>query len=200
MKILTILGGPRKRGNTAEVLGAFEALARREHEVERINITDHRVSGCLGCDGCQPAGAGSAKTRNGHRLDEPGCGQRDDAGKLLDRITSADVVVYACPVYSWSYPAQLKALIDRHYCLVKSKDGEVVSALMAGKPAALLVTCGSDGSGNADLIEVMFRRQIAYCRATYAGTYVVDNATTPAEIGPRAQETAQRMARDLLSA
>ncbi len=43
MKIVTILGSPRQRGNTAAVLQAFETLVAPQHQVERINITDYRV-------------------------------------------------------------------------------------------------------------------------------------------------------------
>ena len=186
MKIATILGSPRKRGNTAAVLQAFEALAAPQHEIDRINITDYHVAGCLGCDHCFSV------------LAEPGCAQRDDAVELLERILAADLVVYAAPVYCWAFPAQLKALLDRHYCLVKWQDGEVAAALMAGKRAALLVTCGGDAEDNADLIQTMFEREIAYVRGVVAGKYVVANCTTPAELAGRAAEMGRRMARELI--
>ncbi|MCX6032075.1 MAG: NAD(P)H-dependent oxidoreductase [Chloroflexi bacterium] len=186
MKIVTILGSPRKRGNTAAVLQAFEALVSIEHQVERINITDYHVAGCRGCDHCFG------------ELTEPGCLQKDDAVRLLARILAADVVVYACPVYCWSFPAQLKALLDRHYCLVKWQDGEVAAALMTGKRVALLVTCGGEADDNADLIQVMFDREIAYVRGVVVGKYVVANCTTPAELGERAAATARRMVREII--
>jgi multimeric flavodoxin WrbA len=185
MKIVTILGSPRRQGNTATVLQAFEALVAPVHEVSRINVTDFRVEGCRGCDVCQD------------RLDKPGCLQKDDAVRLLERILDADAVVYACPVYCWSFPAQLKALMDRHYCLVKWQAGEVAAALMSGKRAALLVTCGGDAADNADLIQVMFEREMAYVRGQVVGRYVVANCTTPAELGERSVETARRMAREI---
>ena len=199
MKIVTILGSPRKRGNTAAVLQAFEALVAPQHEIDRINITDYHVAGCLGCDHCFNV------------LAEPGCAQRDDAVQLLERILAADLVVYAAPVYCWAFPAQLKALLDRHYCLVKWQDGEVAAALtlapalrsgasagVAGKRAALLVTCGGDAEDNADLIQTMFEREIAYVRGVVAGKYVVANCTTPAELAGRAAEMGRRMARELI--
>ncbi len=185
MKIVTILGSPRKRGNTAAVLAAFESLVGRQHEVDRINITDYRVKGCRGCDHCFSV------------PDEPGCSQRGNAVRLLKRILAADLVVYASPVYGWSFPAELKALLDRHYCLVKWRDGEVAASLASGKRAALLVTCGGDAGNNADLIQVMFDREIEYLGGVVAGKYVVANCTTPAELGERATELGQRMAREL---
>jgi len=186
MKIVTILGSPHKRGNTAAALGAFEALVAPQHELDRINIADHHVAGCLGCDHCFGV------------LAEPGCAQRDDAVRLLERILAADLVVYAAPVYCWAFPAQLKALLDRHYCLVKWQEGEVAAALMAGKRTALLVTCGGDAEDNADLIQAMFDREIAYMRGVVAGKYVVANCTTSAELASRAAEMGRRMAQELI--
>jgi multimeric flavodoxin WrbA len=179
MKILTILGSPRRHGNTAAVLEQFEALAARQHAIERINITDWNVRGCLGCDVCQK------------NLDEPGCRQHDDGVALLQRVLGADLVVYASPVYAWSITAQLKAFFDRHYCLVKWSAGE--KALMAGKRAMLLVTCGGSATENADLVQPMFARQMACMRTEVAGQFVVPDCTTPQELGERAVETAHLM-------
>ena len=109
-------------------------------------------------------------------------------------------MVYACPVYCWSFPAQLKALLDRHYCLVKWQDGEVAAALMTGKRVALLVTCGGEALDNADLIQVMFEREIEYLRGVVVGEYVVANCTTPAELGEQATDTARRMACEIAGA
>ena len=107
MNVITVLGSPRRHGNTAAALTAFETLAGQTHHVERINLPDFRVEGCLGCYACQ------------RHPDQPGCAQRDDGNALLQRLLDADLIVYASPVYGWSYPAQAKALIDRHFCLVK---------------------------------------------------------------------------------
>ena len=53
MKIITILGSPRKKGNTAQVLSMFEDKIEKNHEVERINITQYKVGGCLECLKCK---------------------------------------------------------------------------------------------------------------------------------------------------
>ena len=50
MKVMTILGSPKKKGNTAKVLGWLEEeLEAQGNQVSRINITDREVRGCLGC-------------------------------------------------------------------------------------------------------------------------------------------------------
>jgi multimeric flavodoxin WrbA len=187
MQVLTILGSPRRRGNTDAVLSRFEAkAAARSHSVARINLSQYHIDGCLGCDYCQGDLTG---------LD---CAQSDDAGDVLRQILAADLTVYASPVYCWSVTAQLKALIDRHYCLVKWEGGEVAAALMRGKRAALLLTCGGVADSNVDLTYPMFERQMEYMQAQVAGMYALDNCAGANEDAARAEELAARMAAELL--
>lgn len=187
MEILTLLGSPRKHGNTEAVLRRFEARAAAlGHHVTRVNVAERNVDGCLGCDNCQGD------------LPDLGCAQVDDTEDILRQIIAADLTVYAAPVYCWSVPAQMKALIDRHYCMVKWQDGEVVAAMMEGKRAALLLTCGGDAESNVDLTFPMFERQMEYMRGVVAGMYALDNCSDPQADAPRAEELARRMAAELL--
>jgi multimeric flavodoxin WrbA len=187
MHILTILGSPRKHGNTDAVLRRFETKAGDAgHVVTRVNVVDYQVGGCLGCDNCQAI------------LEDFACAQNDDAEELLGQIAAADLTVFAAPVYCWSLPAQLKALFDRHYCTVKYEGGDVVVQLLKGKRAALLLTCGGGAEDNADLTWPMFKRLLDYTGGTVAGTFVLDNCTNPPEDTPRAASLAQQMAADLL--
>lgn len=185
MKITTILGSPRRNGNTAAVLKRFELLAPPTDRVERINITDYSIGGCLGCDACR---------RN---LTAQGCVRRDDAAAIFDRLLESDLIVYATPLYVWGFTAQMKALLDRHYCLTKWVDGRVANALLRGKRAALLVTCGDAAEGNADLIQGIFDREMRYLGCQVVGKYVVDNCTTPDKLGSRAVDVAESMWRDI---
>jgi multimeric flavodoxin WrbA len=149
-------------------------------------VAELEIGGCLGCDCCQSP------------LEDLDCAQSDDAGEVLRQILAADLTVYAAPVYCWSVPAQMKALIDRHYCMVKWEGGEVTVALMRGKRAALLLTCGGEAATNVDLTFPMFERQMEYMRAEVAGMYALDNCVGPREDAPRAEALALRMAQELL--
>jgi multimeric flavodoxin WrbA len=185
MNILTILGSPRKRGNTAAVLRLFEAAAEKSHAVERIDLVDFAVEGCLGCDACQ------------RTPDRPGCRRKDDAAGIFEKILASDLTVYASPVYVWDFTAQMKALMDRHYCLVKWSGDVVTQTLLEGRHAALLCTCGGAAAENADLIQQVFQREMRYLRCAVMGKYVVDLCTTPRALGERAEAAALRMLQDL---
>jgi multimeric flavodoxin WrbA len=185
MRILTILGSPRRHGNTAAVLDMFEQCVPPAHQVERLLVTDYDGHGCLGCGTCQ---------RN---LDEPGCRQRDDALAIFRRMLAADVVVYATPLYAWSFPAQLKALLDRHYCLTKWGDDGVIKSFQDGQRTALLVTCGDAAENNADLILVQFERMMEAGRCRVVGKYVVPHCSEPEMLGDAARAAAAALARDI---
>ncbi len=186
MKITTILGSPKKKGNTAKVLGLFEEeLANLGHDVERVNIARHNVKGCLGCGVCQK------------KPDEPGCVQKDDAVSIFEKMMAADAVVYASPLYCWGFSSQIKALIDRHFCLVTGSGSPEYKSLIDGKRTALLVTCGGPIENNADLIQALFDRLNNYGNCNVVGKFVVPFCTTPDEIGDKAAETAKKMATDI---
>ncbi len=74
-KIVTLLGSPRKKGNTAKVLKAFEENIAVDHEVVRVNIAEMNINGCLGCHACQ------------NEEDLPGCVQKDDVEVLFQEIS-----------------------------------------------------------------------------------------------------------------
>lgn len=170
MKILTFCGSPRRRGNTSTVLSAFEHMAGKTNSIERVDIVAHNIKGCIGCDNCQKD------------YSNPACIQKDDLNNLLHKILKSDLVVYASPVYVWDFPAQMKTLIDRHYCLLKWKNGTEKS-LVENKKTMLLTTCGGDAENNADLIRLIFEREMKYLHCQLVGEFVVPNCTLPPELG-----------------
>jgi multimeric flavodoxin WrbA len=187
MRVTTILGSPRRKGNTATVLGLFEELmVQQGHEVDRIHIVDYEVNGCLGCQTCQKASQ------------ELACRQRDDAVGIFKRMIASDAVVYATPLYTYGFTAQMKALIDREYCLVTGNGRPEYRSQLKGKRSALLVTCGGGIEENADLIQKVFDREGQYQQWSIVGKYIVPYCTTPDELGDEALDTARQMARDIM--
>jgi len=57
-------------------------------------------------------------------LNELGCVQHDDVEQILNKVMSADAVLYGTPLYGHSYSGQLKLLMDRHAALFKFVGGE----------------------------------------------------------------------------
>ena len=101
MNILIISGSHRKGGNTELLAEAFAKGAAAHHHVEIVSVRDYKVNPCLGCDAC-------FKT-NGV------CAQKDDMTILYEKMSQADMLVIASPVYFYGISAQLKAVIDRFH-------------------------------------------------------------------------------------
>ncbi len=183
MKIITILGSPRKKGNTASVLSMFENNVEKKHEVERININEYTVGGCLGCLKCK------------EKKEEPGCVQQDDALIIFEKMIQSDAIVYASPLYCWSFTSQIKPLIDRHFCLVSGAGTPDHDSLISGKPAALLVTCAGPVGGNCDAIQGIFTGFSNYLKLMAKGNYILPFCTTPDAIGDKGAELAGNLAK-----
>ena len=82
MKVLTVFGSPRKKGNTATVQNwVVDELKAQGHEVDQVNISDYQINGCVECFTCQT------------KPDEPGCPQKDDALGLFKRVIDADALI-----------------------------------------------------------------------------------------------------------
>lgn len=185
MKIITILGSPKKNGKTAETLSLLgENLIAQGHEMEQIPIVDHAIKGCVGCLAC--------KINNDH----PGCSQKDDARAIFDKMIAADVIVYASPIYCCDITSQLKALIDRHFSLLIRFGTPDASSFVAKKRVALLLTCAG-GEENADLAGEIFDRFGKVLQCDIVGKYTVANSSAP-DFTLRAGQTAAKMAKDLI--
>lgn len=170
MKVISVLGSPRMAGNTATALGWVEERLRAGgHQVERLNVIDYQMTGCIGCNTCKLEPS------------EPGCIHEDDVDALLKKMIAAELVLFASPLYCWGFPSQLKMLIDRCYSLKKPGPEGGIS-LVKGTRVGLLVTCAGPYEGNADLLDAPWQRILWFMQAENAGTLYLTNCTNPEDL------------------
>jgi len=99
MKVLGILGSPRKGGNTELLLEETLKGAEAEGaEVERLRLTDYNIIPCKECLACFKDG---------------NCIILDDMAKIYPKLLEADIIVLASPIFFYGVTAWAKALIDR---------------------------------------------------------------------------------------
>ena len=97
--VLILSTSPRKGGNSDLLADAFAAGAREAgHEVEKVCLYDKDIAFCRGCLACQ-------KTQR--------CVIRDDADAIAQKMLTADVLVFATPIYFYEMCGQMKTMLDR---------------------------------------------------------------------------------------
>lgn len=98
-KVLIISTSMRKNGNSDMLAGAFARGAEEAgNEVETVSLADKRIAFCRGCFACQKTGR---------------CIIDDDAVSVTEKISDAEVVVWATPIYYYEMTGQMKTMIDR---------------------------------------------------------------------------------------
>ena len=119
MKIV-IINGSARRGNTLTAIDAFIKGASEKNEIEIIQPDRLHIAPCKGCGVCQCY---------------KGCIDQDDTNPTIDKITAADVILFATPVYWWGMSAQLKLIIDKCYCRgLQLKNKKVGTIVVGGSP------------------------------------------------------------------
>ena len=108
MNILLINGSPRgENGNTIRLSNAFcEGITEKiKANIESINLNKLDIKDCKGCFVCWK--------------DTPGvCCIKDDMQEMLEKIKSADIIIWSFPLYYFSLPSRIKAFMDRQLPLM----------------------------------------------------------------------------------
>jgi multimeric flavodoxin WrbA len=186
MKIMTVLGSPRKLGNSAKILEwAEEELRALGHDVERLDLVDHPFKGCAECYHCKE------DPLTAH------CAHTDEGNEIFLRLIGCDGFIVASPLFCWGFSSQLKAFIDRMFCLVTPMVGKNHS-LIEGKRAAMIITCAGPEEDNADIMHTVFQRAMNYVQCENKAALIVPGCITPDTMGGDIKEKAQELARKLV--
>lgn len=98
-KVLIISTSPRKNGNSEILADEFVRGAKEAGNiVEKVSLYDKTVGFCKGCLACQ-------KTQR--------CIINDDVNMITEKMLSAEVIVFATPIYFYEMCGQMKTLLDR---------------------------------------------------------------------------------------
>jgi multimeric flavodoxin WrbA len=146
-RVVFIHGSPRGRSNTkAAAKIAMQELTSRGIRCEEIVASKiaFKHPGCISCYKCQQSEA--------YR-----CQVDDELARTVATLPDYDAVVLATPIYSFSFPSQLKMLLDRIFSLVKFTPTGDWTSPMAGKALGLLATGGGGIESNLALLEAQWK-------------------------------------------
>ncbi len=98
-KVLIISTSIRANSNSELLAKAFADGARESgNDVELVSLKDKTIGFCKGCLACQ---------KLGH------CVINDDANTITEKMLTAEVIVWATPIYYYEMCGQMKTMIDR---------------------------------------------------------------------------------------
>ena len=112
MKVIGVVGSPRRGGNTeilVETVLAGAAAAGAETEIYRLN--ELNIRGCQACNHCQEHG---------------GCRQKDDMDVLYEALAGAAGIAIGSPIYMGYLTAQTKLFLDRLFALLRPGSGSIL--------------------------------------------------------------------------
>lgn len=141
MRILVVNGSPRgKEGGCFKLASAFlEGVAlRRQAEAQVVEVAALRINSCLGCLECLEDAEGL-------------CRFDDDMGDFTLSLLQAEAVLWCFPLWNYSLPSQLKALIER--LLPATGRGR---GFLASKRHILVSTCGLSDAGSFKAVRAQF--------------------------------------------
>ncbi len=126
MKVVAIVGSPRKNGNTQMLVShALKALAEEGIETESISLAGKKIEPCTACNACLKSGE---------------CTIKDDLLPIFNKIIEADGLILASPVYYGSATALIKAVMERSGYM-----GRSLGRVFAGKIGGPLVVARRAG-------------------------------------------------------
>ena len=100
MKNIVIISSSIRNKSNSEILArqALQGALEAGNNAELITLKDKDIRFCKGCLACQ-------KTMK--------CVIKDDVSEILEKVKSADTIVFVTPIYYYELSGQLKTLLDR---------------------------------------------------------------------------------------
>lgn len=181
-RALLINGSPRADGPTARLLAALEASLPAKTVVRRFDCFAQPILPCNDCRAC-------------HAID--GCA-RPDLKEFYPALEEASILVFAAPVYNLSFPAPLKAVLDRtqRYWAARFVRG-VRPPIAQPKRVALLTAAGADEPAGGEMLERQLRPVLTILNGTLVSSVHYAGADAGRDIVPflrKAEETGRLLA------
>jgi hypothetical protein len=177
-RVLGLVGSPRTLGNCEVMVKEISRHIEAEHTLRLIRMPSLDIKPCRACYACV--------------MGMP-CPNKDDMDFLLDRITEADAVIIASPVYFLGAHSIFKRVLDRGFLFYR------VLRETFGKPCILLSLYAMDDRLGVSPQTLM---SFASCLGLTITANVNLKAALPGEVALKEDATskAEELARQLFSA
>ena len=182
MKVLGILGSPRREGNTEILLDeALRGASDHGGLCEKVILRDLKITPCLEIYKCAEDGV---------------CAIQDEMQGLFPKIIQAERLLLASPIFFYSVPALAKAMIDRCQSLwVKKYILKLPVSPIADRKGVFISVAATRGKKLFDGVRLTVRYFFDAIDVAYSDELFVRGADEKGEV--RDQPEALKAAYDL---
>ena len=151
MKIIALIGSPRKGGNTDILVDEVLRGARTSrHKAKKLYLYDYNILPCLDCRRCKKAESGFT------------CSLMDGMQEIYQKLEESDLIIFGTPIYWYGPTAKMKLLIDR-------LRPYIASGRLKGKKGIIVVP-SEEGAACCNSLMEMFRMSFNYLEMEIAGS------------------------------
>ncbi|NVM55762.1 MAG: flavodoxin family protein [Candidatus Helarchaeota archaeon] len=148
MKILALIGSPRKGSNTDTVVDQIlDGSKTKGHTSEKLYLYDYEISPCMDCRNC----------KKGDLI----CTIKDDMQKIYPKMEEADLIIFGTPIYFYGATGKMKLLIERMRPFI-------ANGKLKGKKGIVLAP-SEEGPKACGLLVKMFQMSFEYLGIEFAG-------------------------------
>jgi multimeric flavodoxin WrbA len=124
---IAVIGSSRKGKNTDLIIDfIIKGLNEKNINVEKYYLNSKSIETCSGCEYCIKMGT---------------CNIHDDITKIIDAMKEADGYILGSPSNNYNMTAQMKAFLDRTFCLNDFSNSTWNSRLAPNKKAIIVGVC-----------------------------------------------------------
>lgn len=148
MRILAVIGSPRKNGNTDTLIEQIlRGSEEKGHSRDRIYLYNHEITPCVDCRKC--------------KKDAYVCTINDGMQELYPKMEEADLIIFGTPNYWYGPTGKMKLFMDRMRPFI-------ANGKLKGKKA-FLVTPAAEGAEACGPLVEMFRMSFDYLEMEFMG-------------------------------
>jgi multimeric flavodoxin WrbA len=142
MKLMAIIGSPRKGGNTELLINQVIAgcSSKTSVDLEKVLVSENKIEFCTGCMSCVMPSPGTGK-----------CVITDDMADILEKMKKSDAFIFGTPNHMRTITAPLLNFITRmlpllefrpEYDSMGNRIGGEITSKLGGKKAAMVISQG----------------------------------------------------------
>jgi len=166
MKILALIGSPRRGGNTDLLVDqVLRGYSSGGDGTEKVRLYDVEIEPCIDCRRCKK---GTCE-----------CALADGMQELYPKLEEADLIVFGTPVYWYGPSGKMKLFIDRLRPYIASEK-------LRGK-AGVVVAPSEEGPECCGPLVEIFRMSFEYLGMEFAGS-ILARAYEKGEVGEDSEE------------